>query len=312
MSTANRFPTDSELEAGLRAMLQRRAADVHPLPVDVRAARGQRTAGSPARQQSGPSGSVVRPDRPQSQAGRRWARVAAAVLLLMAGAVGVFRLAAGDGTTTETGSPAGDGRPVIIWPLGAEIPADQLATPESATRAYLAEVAGFGPDVSLGRTVVDGFRATVHYTLYRTASTVSLIQRDGRWYVTGATNELAVIDRVTAPDERFVDVEVVSGPGTATPDRLRARLIGADGGVIDTADVAFQDGKPVENPGPPLRGGPWHTQLFVTTGAVPIAVRVDAVSPNADNDAVLAHATVAIPGRPKPQARRRPRPRRPV
>jgi hypothetical protein len=93
MSTANRFPADSELEAGLRAMLQRRAADVHPLPVDVRAARGQRTAGSPARRQSGPSGSVVRPDRPQSQAGRRWVRVAAAVLLLMAGAVGVFRLA---------------------------------------------------------------------------------------------------------------------------------------------------------------------------------------------------------------------------
>jgi hypothetical protein len=82
------------------------------------AARGQRTAGSPARRQSGPSGSVVRPDRAQSQAGRRWVRVAAAVLLLMAGAVGVFRLAAGDGTTTETGSPAGDGRPVIIWPLG--------------------------------------------------------------------------------------------------------------------------------------------------------------------------------------------------
>jgi hypothetical protein len=296
MSTANRFPTDSELEAGLRAMLQRRAADVHPLPVDVRAARGQRTAGSPARRQSGPSGSVVRPDRAQSQAGRRWVRVAAAVLLLMAGAVGVFRLAAGDGTTTETGSPAGDGRPVIIWPLGAEIPADQLATPESATRAYLAEVAGFGPNVSLGRTVVDGFRATVHYTLDRTASTVSLIQRDGRWYVTGATNELAVIDRVTAPNERSVDVEVVSGPGAATPDRLRARLIGADGVVIDTADVAFRDGKPLENPGPPLRDGPWHTQLFVTTGAVPIAVRVDALSPNADNDAVLAHATIAIPG----------------
>ena len=114
--------------------------------------------------------------------------------------------------------------------------------------------------------------------------------------MTGAANELAVIDQVTAPEDSLVDLEVVSGPGTATPDRLRARLIGVDGGVIDTADVAFQDGEPVENPGPPLQGGPWHTQLFVTTGAVPIAVRVDALSPNADNDAVLAHATVAIPG----------------
>jgi hypothetical protein len=66
--------------------------------------------------------------------------------------------------------------------------------------------------------------------------------------------------------------------------------------VIDTADVAFQDGKPIENPGPPLRDGPWHTQLYVTTGAVPIAVRVDVLSPNADTDTVLAHAAVAIPG----------------
>jgi hypothetical protein len=45
-----------------------------------------------------------------------------------------------------------------------------------------------------------------------------------------------------------------------------------------------------------LRDGPWHTQLFVTTGALPIAVRVDVLSPNADNDAVLAHGAVAIPG----------------
>jgi hypothetical protein len=296
MSTANRFPTDSELEAALRAMLQRRAADVHPVPVDVGATRHQHTGGSPGREQPGPSASVARLDRPQGQAGRRWVLVAAAVLLLVAGAVGVARLAAGDGATTETGSPTGDGPPLIIWPLGAEIPADLLATPESATRAYLADVAGVGPDVSLDRTVVDGVRATVHYTLGGTPSTVSLIQRDGRWYVTGATNELAVIDWVTAPDDRFVDVEVVSGPGAATPDRLRARLIGADGRVIDTADVAFQDGNPVENPGPPLRDGPWHTQLFVTTGAVPVAVRVDVLSPNADNDAVLAHAAVAIPG----------------
>jgi hypothetical protein len=114
--------------------------------------------------------------------------------------------------------------------------------------------------------------------------------------VTGAANELAVIDQVTAPEDSLVDLEVVSGPGTATPDRLRARLIGDDGRVIDTADVAFQDGKPVENPGPPLQDGQWHTQLFVTTGSVPIAVRVDVLTPNADNDAVLAHATVAIPG----------------
>jgi hypothetical protein len=227
-------------------------------------------------------------------------RVAAAVLLLVAGAIGVAKLAAGDGTTTETGSPAADGPPVIIWPLGAETPADKLATPESATRAYLADVADVGPDVPLGRTVVDGVRATVHYTLGRTPSTVSLVQRDGSWYVTGATNEQAVIDWVTAPEAgRFVDVEVVAGPAASAPDRLRARLIGADGQVIDTADVAFRDGQPIDNAGPPLRDGPWHTQLYVTTGAVPIAVRVDVLSPNADADAVLAHAAVAIPGAPE-------------
>lgn len=296
MSTVNRFPTDSELEAELRAMLRRRAADVHPDPVDVRAADGQHAAASLGRTQPGPSASVVRLDRPQGEVvRRRWVRVAAA-LLVVAGAIGVARLTAGDDTDMETGAPGGDGPPVIIWPLGVAIPTDQLATPESASRAYLADVAGVGPHVPLDRSVIDGARATVHYTLGRTPSTVSLLRRDGLWYVTGATNEQAVIDWVTSPEGRFVDVEVVAGPAASTPDRLRARLIGADGQVTDTADVAFQDGKPIENPGPPLRDGPWHTQLYVTSGAVPIAVRVDVLSPNADTDTVVAHAAVAIPG----------------
>lgn len=294
MSTANRFPTDSELEAELRAMLRRRAADVHAGPVEVRAVDPQHAVGSSGLEQPGPRTAVVRLDRPHGEAGRRRLMRAAAALLVVAGALGVARLAAGDGTTTETRAPQGDGGPVLIWPLGADVPTDQIVTPKAASRAYLADVAGVGPDVPLERTVIDGARATVHYTLEGTPSTVSLIRRDGLWYVTGATNEQAVIDWVTAPQGRFVDVEVVAGPAASTPDRLRAGLIGADGQVIDGADVAFQDGKPIANPGPPLRDGPWHTQLYVTTGAVPVAVRVDVMSPGGET--VLAHAAVAIRG----------------
>src|SRR5690606_31159618 len=100
-------------------------------------------------------------------------------------------------------------------------------------RAYLADVAGVGTDVPLERTIIDGARATVRYTLEGTPSTVSLIRRDGLWYVTGASNEQAVIDRVTAPRGRFVDVEVVAGPAGSARGRLRATLVGAGGRAID-------------------------------------------------------------------------------
>ncbi len=301
MTTDTHLPTDADFEAELRAMLQRRAADVHPSRATARAriADAEPAAGHRAEhdaQTTGRARIVVRLDR-QNHAERRIARIAAA-LVLVAGAVGLAAVAA-TGRTTDNGSnTTTGGLPTAIWPLSDTTPPELLATPESTTRAYLSEVAGLRPDFPLGRSVVDGTEATVDYTLEGTPSSVSLRQRDGRWYVTGATNDLAVIDWVTAPEGRFVDVEVVSGLGALAPGRLRARLIGADGRVIDTADVAFEYGERVENPGPPLRDGLWHTQLFVTTGALPISVRVDVLSANVDTEAVVAHASVAVPGAP--------------
>jgi hypothetical protein len=289
MTTDTRFPPDAEFEAELRAMLQRRAADVHPSRANVRVARAEPSTGS-----TSSAAMVVRLDRPEQ---RRIARISAA-LMLIAGAVGLATVAAtgrpaDTGSNTTTGGP-----PVVIWPLGDAVSPDQQATPESATHAYLSEVAGLGPDFPLDRSVIDGAEATVDYTLEGTPSSVSLRQRDGGWYVIGATNELAVIEWVAAPDGNQVDIEVKPGRRAAPVDRLRARLVDRSGEVYDTADVEYEDGKRVDPGGPPLADGSWQTYLFVGDKTEPVAVRVDVLSANADTDAVVAHASVPVPGAP--------------
>ena len=223
----------------------------------------------------------------------RSARVAAGVLVLAA----LMTIVTRGHETTETGSPTNTGgQTTLIWPLSETVPPDQLATPESATRAYLAEVIGTGRDIPLGGTDVQGAEATVHYTLEGTPSAVSLTQRDGRWFVTGASNDLVVIDQVTAPHGTQVDVEVTLGRLDAPVQRLRARLVDSMGQVTDTADVEFENGEPVEDPGPPLADGSWRTYLYVGETTEPVAVRVDVLSSDVDNDPVLAHASVAVPG----------------
>jgi hypothetical protein len=224
----------------------------------------------------------------------RSARLVAGVLVVVAALMAI--LVRGH-ETTETGSTTDtSGQTTIIWPLSKTVRPDQLATPEAATRAYLAEVIGTGTSLPLGGTDVHGADATVHYTLEGTPAAVNLTPRDGSWFVTGATNELVVIDQVTAPHGTQVDVEVAPGRLDAPVQRLRARLVDSTGQVYDTADVEFEDGEPVEDPGLPLADGSWQTYLYVGETTEPLAVRVDVLSSNVDTDPVLAHASVAVPG----------------
>jgi hypothetical protein len=276
MTIATDHPSDAELEAELRAMLQHRAADIQPscppatavIPLDGARARDERRH-------------------------TRLVRVAAAVLLV-AGAAGLAALAA-DRRTTGTRPGTAIAEPVVIWPLGDGVPESQLATPEAASRAYLADVAGLDADVRFGRTDIQATEATVHYALGDVEGRVTLIRRAGRWYVTGASNELVVIDRVTPPEDTAIYVDVTPGGATAPIERLRARLVDSTGEVSDTADVEFEDGKRVETRDPPLADGRWQTYLHVGPTTEPVAVRVDVVDPGT-GDWVLAHASVAVPG----------------
>jgi hypothetical protein len=277
MTTTSDASVGAEFEADLRAMLKRRAADVHL--------------------SRSPAGLVIRLDGAGARERRkrqRFARVAAAILLV-AGAAGLAMLAVASRTTETRTDTAIAGPPVVIWPLSDAVPPEQLATPEAAGRAYLAGVAGLGSDVRLGRTDIRGTQATVHYALGGVAARVTLTQREGRWYVTGASNELVVIDRVTPPEGTEIDVDVRAGSATAPVERLRARLVGRTGQVNDTADVEFEDGERVESPDPPLADGLWQTFLHVGPATEPVAVRVDVVDPGT-GDRVLAHASVAVPG----------------
>jgi hypothetical protein len=300
MTASSRFTTDVDFEAELRAMLERRAADIGASRPPARRLMDRPLADAATEVSRdgaavGPVSLVVPLGRPRDEGRRRVARLAAA-LALVAGAAGLMTVVARGGHgTTETGSNPFD-QTTLIWPLSETIPPDQLATPESATRAYLAEVIGTSGDLPLDRTEVRGTEATVHYVLEGTPAAVTLTQRDGSWFVTGATNGLVVINQVTAPHDTRVDVEVTPGRLDGPVQRLRARLVDSTGQVYDTADVEFENGKPVENPGPPLADGSWHTYLYVGETTEAVAVRVDVLSSDVENDPVLAHASVAVPG----------------
>jgi hypothetical protein len=300
MTASSRFTTDVDFEAELRAMLERRAADIGASRPAARRLMDRPLTGAAAEVSragaaAGSVSLVVPLGRPRDGGRRRVARLAAA-LALVAGAAGLMTVVARGGHgTTETGSNPFD-QTTLIWPLSETIPPDQLATPESATRAYLAEVIGTSGDLPLDRTDVRGTEATVHYMLEGTPAAVTLTQRDGSWFVTGATNELVVINQVTAPHDTRVDVEVTPGRLDAPVQRLRARLVDSTGQVSDTADVEFENDKPVENPGPPLADGSWQTYLYVGETTEAVAVRVDVLSSDVENDPVLAHTSVAVPG----------------
>lgn len=279
MTTTNDLDRDADFEAELRTMLQRRAGDVRPSGIRV--------------------SQVIRLDggTGHDQRGRHRVAVIAAAVALVAGAAGLATSVAGDEPTEPPYDTLTVGAPVPIWPLGDVTPIDQLATPESATGAYLAEVARLGPDMPLGRTEVQGAEATVHYTLGGIAARVTLTQRNGLWHVTGAANDLIVIDRVTPPEDTEIDVDVKPGSATAPVERLRASLVPRDGQVNDTADVEFEDGERVDSADPPLADGLWQTYLHVVPATEPVAVRVDVVDPDT-GDQVLAHASVPVPGAP--------------
>jgi hypothetical protein len=280
MTIATDHPGDAELEAELRATLQRRAADIQP----------SRTPASP----------VIPHDGARTRGQRRRTRLArvAATLLLVAGAAGLAALAADRRTTGTRPGTAISEPPVVIWPLGDGVPESQLATPEAASRAYLADVAGLDADVRFGRTDIHATEATVHYALGDVAARVTLTRRAGRWYVTGASNDLVVIDRVTPPEGSKIYVDVTPGGATAPVVRLRARLVDSTGEVSDTADVEFEDGERGETRDPPLADGRWQTYLHLGPTTEPVAMRVDVVDPGT-GDRVLAHASVAVPGAEK-------------
>jgi len=290
MTPSLRFSSDAEFEAEVRAMLERRAADVpatRPLAGAVTHPRDERATVVD-------DAIIVRLDAPLRR-GRRRIVLVAAVIALAVGTAGLTILVRGGGTTPASRPTDVAGAPTAIWPLTDAVSRDLLATPESATRAYLAAEVSADADIQVGATDRRGVEATVDYTLEGIPAAVTLLHQNGSWFVTGASNELMAIDQVSGPHGTQLDVEVVQGEFDAPVPRLRAQLVGEAGVVGDTADVEFEHGVRVEDPGQPLADGSWGTYLFVGADTDPVAVRVDVLTFDRDIDRVIAHASVPVP-----------------
>ncbi len=336
--------TSEDFETEVRAMLTRRAADVSPSPaarhragdqadagedttvvtettVDTDTTGGELRGGEPAVLDPAPSPLVIPLSR--SRATRRSARhravlTAAAALVVVVGLVGLVT-SARDDDTLVTGAPTTAPGQAIIWPLTYDVPAELLATPDSAARAYLSQVAQLPADLPLGVTTTDGTSATVEYVLQDIPARVSLRLVDGGWQVTGATNDAIGIVGATL-DGETVGVGVSAGSRGWPEAALRGTVIDADGGAIEstrTRIVAPADGSDVEldkdtmagsdqvvvaPPGKPAEDLAISFEVSGATGAAPHAVRLDVMSDHdgdrATPDVVVAHASspITLPG----------------
>ncbi|MGH9229631.1 MAG: hypothetical protein ACRD07_13075 [Acidimicrobiales bacterium] len=153
MTTTSDHPVDTDFEAELRAMLRRRATDVHPAPASVRHLHaGQMAApgaSTPALRGRG------HPAMPLRRLGRRPVVAAAAAVVLLAGGVALAVAARSfdDGRQTAVGPVMADGR---AFPTPGSEGWDPAAAPpvwpvvgEAALEALVAGYAN-APDVDLG------------------------------------------------------------------------------------------------------------------------------------------------------------------
>jgi hypothetical protein len=291
-------------EDEVRAMLARRAADVLPAPaaapaeppVDIR---------------------LTDPGGPGGDGRWRFVAAAAAAVVLVAG-VATFAATRDPGApTAETGlaQPLG---PPIVWPLDDHVPADVLASPDTAAAAYLSEVVD-GIDVStLEPPVVDGDTASVGYTLRGVPGAVELRLDGGAWGVTGAINDAVDLDVVKAVDGGIV-AELSLGPAArpdmqlrlsavtdaGTPAGVLSQFKYVDSGIISVVDGAAPIGHEGDSvvllPGDPA---PEHGQAMLAVILDDVdadslaALRLDALADDdgdpATPDVVIGHATRAV------------------
>jgi hypothetical protein len=308
----DRTHDDRPFEDEVRAMLARRAADVLPTPAAV-----------PAEPPAEPPGVVPLTviGRSGRHGRRRAVAAAAAVVVLVTGVAAYAATRAPGAPTTETAAAQETDAP-IVWPLDDHVPADLLASPDTAASAYMSEVVGGTGMVALQPSIVDGGTATVGYTLHGVHGEVALRLDGDRWGVTAATSDAARLDLAYAVDGNVV-AELTLGPAARSGMRLHLTGITDDGAPADDVVSVFDyvDGGEVTVAPPPGGGAdqvvllpmdpsPEHSQptLALILDAVDAdrvaAVRLDALVDDdgdpATPDVVIGHATRAVEPRVAP------------
>ena len=274
--TSSPVQDDAAFEAELRAMLSRRAVDVRPSRPPV------------------PSAS---PTPPRTRGPRGWAVLAAAAtVVVVAGAAVALAGGGGDGDRTTTGlsSPGQQGAvedATVIWPVVGEAalvdllrapgsPLADLVAPDTATAAYLAEVA---PGATPGEVVGydGGDRATVTWSsgdAYR--GHVDL--RDAG----SGAEPLWVVTRASTSGLDVVDVRAEDGGLYVT---VQSTL---DVGAADLSIAASVDGEPALLQAP--RGGDGGALVFFVPA--PGGSDVDVlVRPGGEPYAAVTHAGFHLP-----------------
>jgi hypothetical protein len=289
-----RTDAETRLRAGLADYARAMRVDRPPLEAVLHL--GQRP---PRRHMRSPlaNGRVAGPDLALPWSAQRAVVAVAAVMVVVAGTVAVLsRL---DGATTAPVVTQPDDLPPSVWPLGEPVPADTLATPESAADTYLTHVAGLGPDWQRSEVEYEGDdAATVSYSYSLPDATagaltlfVYLVRVDDLWAVTGAETEdgLSITGAAIVGDVARVQVVPDNGSelwsGRSEP--LRAELIAADGAVIATAEAR-------------LSAGAWRLELGIDAGQVPAAVMVEGLidedgDPASPGEVAVHASSVVLP-----------------
>jgi hypothetical protein len=229
-------------EDEVRAMLARRAADVLPAPaappVEPPGVVPLTTSGGPSR-----------------DGRRRIVAAAAAAVVLVAGVAAFAAMRDPGAPTTQTSAAQRTDAP-IVWPLDDHVPADVLASPDTAAGAYLSEVVA-GMDAStLEPAVVDGGTATVGYSLHGARGEVALRFEGDRWGVTAATNDAVDVHLAYAADGDVI-AELTLGPAARSGMRLHLTAVTDDGTPADDVVSLFEyvDGGEITVAPPPAADG---------------------------------------------------------
>jgi hypothetical protein len=232
---------DPAFEDEVRAMLARRAADVLPTSA---ASRAELPGVVPVTVPRGPG-----------RDGRRRLVVAAAAVVVVAG-VAAYAATLHPGAPTTQTSAAQETDPPIVWPLDDHVPADVLASPETAAGAYLSEVLELIDLSTLEPPVVDGATATVGYSLAGLQGEVALRLDGDRWGVTGATNDAVDVDLAYAADGDVI-AQLTFGPAARSGMRLHLRAVTDDGAPADDVVSVFEyvDGGEITVAPPPPADG---------------------------------------------------------
>jgi hypothetical protein len=249
---------DSDFEAEVRGMLDRRATDVTParprVPAEVVLDAGRRSARPPARR-------------------RTWAAVAAAAaaVIVVAGLVAMVGGGSGrDRATTADGSSGGGAPgypPLVVWPVVGDDaltglvahPGDlagTLAAPGTAAAAYLAEVAPAATADPTGAVLgPTGDTATVPWTFSDDGApppfTGTVHLRDvgtagsPLWVVMGAVTEGVSVGDFRGEANSLQFTVAVSGP---LADANLSVRVGVDGEYVSVAGDPLPQDAPDPDP----------------------------------------------------------------